>query len=238
MRVLIVLALISAAWAQSQLGDILNKANEAMKGHNTAVLSDPKIVAGLTDALRIGTTKAVAATGRPDGFLKNQAIKLLLPEKLRSVASGLRMFGMGSQVTELEIAMNRAAEQATPQAKRIFLDALKRMSFDDARQILAGSNTAATDYFKRESSADLTTAFTPIVRDTMEKVGVMRQYNQMLKSAPGGTALAGRYDLNQYVVGKTLDGLFYMLGQEEIKIRQDPAARTTAILKEVFGKVR
>jgi len=145
------------------------------------------------------------------------------------------MVGMGAQVNELEVAMNRAAEQATPRAKQIFLDALRRMTFDDARRILTGGDTSATDYFKRQSSADLTRAFTPIVKDTMNKVGVMQQYNKMIRSAPGGAALAGRFDMDQYVVGKTLDGLFYMLGQEEKDIRKNPAARTTAILREVFG---
>jgi Protein of unknown function (DUF4197) len=238
MRILLVFMFVSTAWAQINLGDILNKAGEVMKGRNAGALSDSKIVAGLTDALRVGTSNAVAKTGKPDGFLKNRAIKILLPEKLRSVASGARMLGMGGRVDELEVGMNRAAEQATPRAKEIFFDALKRMTFDDARQILNGGDTAATDYFKRQSSADLTEAFTPIVRDTMEKVGVIRQYNQLLKSAPGGQVIAGRYDLNQYVVGRTLDGLFYMLGQEEKKIRENPAARTTAILREVFGATR
>lgn len=235
MRVLILLFLSSTIYAQTQLGDILNKANEAMKARNTAGLSDSKIANGLTEALRVSTTKAVAAVGRPDGFLKNAAIKILLPEKLRPVATGLKMVGMGAQVNELEVAMNRAAEQATPRAKQIFLDALRRMTFDDARRILTGGDTSATDYFKRQSSADLTRAFTPIVKDTMNKVGVMQQYNKMIRSAPGGAALAGRFDMDQYVVGKTLDGLFYMLGQEEKDIRKNPAARTTAILREVFG---
>jgi hypothetical protein len=111
------------------------------------------------------------------------------------------------------------------------------MTFDDARRILQGSDTAATEYFKRTSTADLTTAFSPIVHRSMERVGVVQQYNQVIHSAPGGTALAGQFDLDKYVVGKTLDGLFYMLGQEEIQIRKNPAAQTTALLKEVFGAV-
>jgi uncharacterized protein DUF4197 len=143
---------------------------------------------------------------------------------------------MGAQVDALEVGMNRAAEQATPQAKQIFLNAVKRMTFADARQILTGGDTAATDYFKRQSSAELTTAFAPIVHRSMENVGVVQQYNRVLNSAPGGSALAGRFDLDKYVVGKTLDGLFYMLGQEEKKIRQNPAAQTTALLREVFGR--
>ena len=190
------------------------------------------------EALRISTSNAVARTGRPDGFLKNEAIKILLPDKLRTVGKGMRLMGMGAQVDELEIGMNRAAEQAAPKAKAIFLDALKQMTFTDARQILTGSDTAATQYFKRTSSADLTTEFSPIVHHAMENVGVVKQYNMLLQSAPGGSALVGNFDLDKYVVGKTLDGLFFTLGQEEKKIRKNPAAQTTDLLKEVFGQLR
>jgi Protein of unknown function (DUF4197) len=139
-------------------------------------------------------------------------------------------------VDELEVGMNRAAEQATPQAKAIFIAAVKKMSFDDARKILTGGDTAATEYFKRTSSGDLTTAFSPIVKRSMQRVGVVQQYNRVLASAPGGSALAGQFDLNKYVVEKTLDGLFLMLGEEEKKIRKDPMAQTTSLLKEVFGR--
>jgi hypothetical protein len=143
---------------------------------------------------------------------------------------------MGGKVDELEIGMNRAAEQATPQAKQIFLAALKRMTFDDARKILTGNDTAATDYFKRSSSADLTTAFSPLVHTSMQHVGVVDQYDRLISSAPGGSTLVREFDLDQYVVGKTLDGLFFELGEEEKKIRKNPAAQTTALLKEVFGR--
>jgi hypothetical protein len=222
--------------AQAQLGDILKKADETLNRPNTAGLSNDKIIAGLKEALQVSTGKAVALTGKPDGFLKNQAIKILLPPKLETVGRGMRMLGMGAKVDELEVGMNRAAEQATPQAKQIFIAAVKKMSFDDARKILTGSDTAATEYFKRSSSADLTTAFSPIVKRTMQRVGVVQQYNNVLASAPGGSALAGQFDMNKYVVGKTLDGLFLMLGEEEKKIRKDPAAQTTSLLKEVFGR--
>jgi hypothetical protein len=222
--------------AQAQLGDILKKADETLNQHSTAGLSNDKIVAGLKEALQVSTGKAVALTGRPDGFLKNEAIKILLPPRLQTVGKGMRMLGMGTQVDQLEVGMNRAAEQATPEAKQIFFAAVKKMSFDDARKILTGNDTAATEYFKRTSSADLTAAFSPIVQRTMEHVGVVQQYNNVLASAPGGSALAGQFDLNKYVVGKTLDGVFLMLGEEEKKIRTDPAAQTTSLLKEVFGR--
>lgn len=221
--------------AGEQLDEILKKAGAAL-GHDTSQLSDDKIIAGLKEALQVSTGKAVALTGKPDGFLKNQAIKILLPPKLQTVGKTMRMLGMGARVDELEVAMNRAAEQATPQAKQIFLAALKKMSFDDARHILTGNDTAATDYFKRTSSADLSVAFAPIVHQSMQRVGVVQQYQRVLNSAPGGNALAGQFDLDKYVLGRTLDGLFYMLGEEEKRIRKDPAAQTTALLRQVFGK--
>jgi Protein of unknown function (DUF4197) len=109
------------------------------------------------------------------------------------------------------------------------------MTFDDARKILSGGDTAATEYFKRTSSAELTTAFSPIVHQSMETVGVVKKYENMMQSEPGISTLAGSFDLDKYVVGKTLDGLFYVLGQEEQKIRNNPAAQTTSLLKQVFG---
>jgi hypothetical protein len=239
MRILllsIAVALGCSTRATAQFDEILKKAGDTLAHNNTAGLSDDKIIAGLKQALQVSTGKAVALTGKPDGFLKNQAIKILLPPKLETVGRGMRMLGMGAKVDELEVGMNRAAEQATPQAKQIFLAALRKMTFDDARQVLSGGDTAATAYFKRTSSADLTTAFSPIVHQSMERVGVVQQYNQVLASAPGGNALAGQFDIDKYVVGKTLDGLFLMLGEEEKKIRKDPAAQTTALLKEVFGR--
>jgi hypothetical protein len=232
----IALALCCSTYSVAQLDDILKKAGESLEQRDTSGLSDNKIISGLKQALRVSTGKAVALTGKPDGFLKNEAIKIVLPPKLETVGRGLRIFGMGSKVDEFEVGMNRAAEQATPQAKQIFLAALQKMTFDDARHILTGGDTAATEYFKRTSSADLTTAFSPVVHRSMEHIGVVQQYDQVLKSAPGGSALAGQFDLDKYVVGKTLDGLFYELGEEEKKIRKNPAAQTTALLKEVFGR--
>ncbi|HTC95399.1 MAG TPA: DUF4197 domain-containing protein [Terriglobales bacterium] len=226
--------------AQSTLDDLLKKAQQATQSTNSSGrglgLSNDKITAGLKQALQISTGKAVAATGRPDGFLKNAAIKILLPDKLRTVGNGLRMVGMGSQVDALEVGMNRAAEQAAPAAKQIFINALTRMTFADARQILSGGDTAATDYFKRSSTDQLTAAFTPIVHKSMENVGVIRQYDQMMQN-PVAASFSKNQNLNldNYVVGKTLDGLFYMLGQEEKNIRHNPAAQTTTLLKQVFG---
>jgi len=239
MRSTVFTAVLALCWSTSavaQLDEILKKADDALQHRDVSSLSDDKIIAGLKQALQVSTSKAVASTGKPDGFLKNEAIKILLPPKLQSIGKGMRMLGMGAKVDELEVGMNRAAEQASPEAKQIFLAALKKMTFDDARKILTGNDTAATDYFKRTSSADLTTAFSPIVHHSMENVGVVQQYDRVIQSAPGGSAFAGEFDLDKYVVGKTLDGLFFELGEEEKKIRKNPAAQTTALLKEVFGK--
>ena len=200
--------------------------------------SDTKTAAGLKEALQIGTDHAVDLTGTTDGFFKNQAIKILLPDKLRAVGQGLRMAGMGSQVDDFELSMNRAAEKAAPAARGIFQDALSQMTFDDARKIFLGGNTAATDYFKAKTSDKLTARFRPIVESAMADTGVVKQFKQLTASAPSlpflGTGQG--FDITSYVVGKTLDGLFYMLGQEEKKIRTDPAAQLTPLLKQVFGK--
>src|SRR6478672_20544 len=237
MRAAVLTAVLFCAYlASAQLGDIFKKANETLNKRSTAGLTNDKMIAGLKEALQVSTGKAVALTGRPDGFLKNQAIKILLPPKLQTVGKTMRMLGMGARVDELEVGMNRAAEQATPQAKQIFLAALKKMTFDDARHILTGNDTAATDYFKRTSTPDLTTAFAPIVHTSMQRVGVVGQYDRFIQTAPGGSTLANEFDLDKYVVGKTLDGLFYMLGEEEKKIRKNPAAQTTQLLKQVFGR--
>jgi hypothetical protein len=226
--------LVSILAAQTTLDDLRKKA-EAALGKNQP--SSDRVAAGLKEALTVGTRNAVASTGRVDGFLKNAAIKILLPEKLRGIGKGLRAVGMGQQVDSLEVGMNRAAEQAAPAARQIFINAVKQMTISDARQILSGGDTAATDYFKSKSTAQLTAAFAPIVHKSMENVGVVQQYNKLMQNPLAGELARSKdFDLDQYVVGKTMDGLFYMIGEEEKKIRHDPAAQTTALLREIFGK--
>jgi hypothetical protein len=221
-------------WAQSPLDDLRKRAESAM---NKGGPSDDRIASGLKEALTVSTRKAVASTGRVDGFLKNAAIKILLPEKLNSLGKGLRMVGMGQQVDALEIGMNRAAEQAAPSARQIFINAVTKMSIADARHVLSGGDTAATDYFKEKSTEQLTVAFSPIVHKSMENVGVVKQYNQLMANPMAGRVAESRdFNLDKYVVGKTMDGLFYVMGEEEKKIRKDPAAQTTALLREVFGR--
>jgi hypothetical protein len=201
-------------------------------------LSNGDIVDGLREALTVGTTNTVDLTGKVDGYFGNAAIKILLPEQLRSVEQGLRLIGQGNQVDDLILGMNRAAEKAAPGAKDIFWDAIKSMSFDDARKILSGGDTAATDYFRAKTSAALTASFRPVVVDSMKEVGVVQQYKKIqtaYQAVPLASALPS-FDLETYVVAKALDGLFLVLGQQEKTIRTNPSAQVTSLLKKVFGK--
>lgn len=205
----------------------------------TGGLSENKIIAGLKEALEIGTGNAVNLTGRLDGYFANAAIKILLPQQLDKVGKGLRAVGQGRLVDEFVLSMNRAAEKAAPQARRIFIDALRQMTFDDARQILTGGDTAATEYFREKTSDRIATAFRPIVEKSMDDVGATRQYKELIgrfQNIP--FAKTQSLDIDDYVVGKALDGLFHMVGEEEKKIRKNPVARVSSILQEVFGKVR
>ncbi len=225
----------SSCFGQSPLDRIWESVTKPQSNGN---LSTDTITKGLKEALQVSTTQAVAKTGRPDGFLGNPAIKIPLPPTLQKARTGLQLLGMGPQLDQLEVGMNRAAEQATPLAKQIFLNALMKMTISDARNILKGGDTAATEYFKNATSQELTTAFTPIVHKAMQNVGVVRQYDELMQNQMAATLLQSRgFNPDKYVVGKTLDGLFYMLGQEEKNIRHNPAAQTTTTLRQVFGQI-
>lgn len=203
-------------------------------------LSDSKIVAGLKEALEIGTGNAVNLTGRLDGFFKHAVIKILMPPKLRTVEKTLRTLGQSALVDEFVMSMNRAAEKAAPEARRFFVSALKEMTFDNARKILFGnSDTAATQYFKDKTAVKIGESFKPIISNALEDVGATRKYKEMMGNLTRLPFMNRQnFDLDDYVVGKALDGLFYMVGEEEKKIRKDPLARVTSILQEVFGRKR
>jgi hypothetical protein len=201
-------------------------------------LTDAKVASGLKQALEVSTGKAVDLTGSLDGYFKNQAIKILVPEQLRSAESGLRAIGFGPQVDSFVLAMNRAAENAAPAARQIFVDAVGDITFDDASRILRGGDTAATDYFKAKTTDRLTQAFRPAVERSMGEVGVVRQYKQLTELAGSVPFLKTEaVDIDRYVTGKALDGLFHVVGEQERLIRTNPTARVTDLLKEVFGSV-
>jgi hypothetical protein len=227
------IVLLSSLTSASAQFDFLKSLGLGKKGG----LSDVKIGAGLKEALTIGTENTVNLTGKTDGFFKNAAIKILMPEKLKTLEKGLRMVGYGPQLDEFVLSMNRAAEQAAPFAKDIFLNAIGEMTFDDARKILSGGDTAVTDYFKGKTTDNLTVAFRPVVEKTMNEVGVTRQYKDLVGRFQAIPFMNSEvFDIDSYVVKKSLDGMFYVLGQEEKKIRTDPAARVTDLLKQVFAK--
>jgi Protein of unknown function (DUF4197) len=225
-------AFANPAWAQ------LDKVLKGLGGSvgSGGGLSDAKIGSGLQEALKVGTENAVLQTGTVDGFFKNKAIKILMPKPLQTIEQPLRLVGYGPQIDDFVLSMNRAAEKAVPFAKQIFWDAIGQMTFDDARKILNGSDSAATDYFQRKTSDKLHNAFKPTVDNVMHDVGVTKRYNELIgryKSVPFAQSIS--FDINRYVTERTTDGLFFVVGQEEKKIRTNPAARVNDLLKEVFG---
>lgn len=224
--------------AQAQLPkglDALKQLGGQATGGATSA-SGSEITQGLKEALRIGTENAVASTSRPDGFLGNPRIKILLPEQLQTAEKGLRLAGFGGQVDEFVTSMNRAAEQATPAAKSIFVDAITAMTIDDAKNLLNGGDTAATDFFKAKTSDKLYSAFRPVVDNSMNQVGTVQRYNAVVGQAKNLPFVKSQaLDVGDYVTHKSLDGLFLMVGEEEKKIRSNPAARVTDLLQNVFG---
>jgi len=227
------LAIVSTPPVRAGMMDDLLKGTGLGK---TAGPGNDQIVAGLKEALSIGTGNAVGATSKPDGYFGNKAIKILMPKKIDKVAGVLGKMGYQKEVDDFVLSMNRAAEKAAPQAKEIFIDAIRGMSIEDARKILDGGDTAATEYFKARTTGKLTEAFRPIVSSSMNEVGTTRSYKEMMgKYSALPFASSESLDLDRYVTDKALEGLFHMVGQEEIKIRKDPAARATDLLKTVFG---
>jgi hypothetical protein len=201
-------------------------------------LSNADAVSGLKDALTQGSAAAVSKLGVENGFLGNDKVKIPLPDALKRVESGLRLIGMQKQANELVTAMNRAAEQAVPEAKTLLVSAVKNMSVQDAKGILTGGDTAATEYFRKTTSDQLTQKFLPIVTKTTAKVGLAEKYNNLAgKGAQLGLVDAKQAKIENYVTQKTLDGLFLMIAEQEKTIRKDPVGSATGMAKKVFGLI-
>jgi hypothetical protein len=246
---LVIPALTSPSLAQTDLlkqgGNLLGGALQpggkpsngpASNGPTGAGMSDGEIGSGLKDALKVGAERTVATVGRPGGFLDDKQIHIPLPGVLSQAQCALKLAGAGSLTDDLEVKMNRAAEAAAPKAKTILVGAIQKMSIADARGILTGPKDAATQYFRRTTSGDLTTAFKPIVDQSLSQVGAVQSLNAVTsqaKSLPFGNSV--NLDLTSYVVGKALDGIFLYLAKEEASIRDNPAQRSTELLKKVFG---
>ena len=231
---LLLLSVTAPLPSYSGLQDLFNGAMKALRANQG--LTEEDIVKGLKEALEIGTNNAVQLVSRFDGYYKNPKIKIPLPDNVEKAEKFIRGIGFSRQVDEFELSMNRAAERAAPKAKTIFWDAIKNMTFSDARSILSGQDDAATSYFRQKTTSQLHSAFKPIVNQAMSEVGVTRTYQRVEQEMDSLPFIGSkRFDLDEYVTGKALDGLFFMLAEEERKIRQDPAARVTDLLKKVFG---
>jgi len=232
---------VTASAQIPKIDDIMKSVDKLPKsapaGSTVGAPDEKTNAAGIKEALAVGTENAVQSLSRKDGYFGNAAVKILMPSSLQKVAEVARTVGYQKQVDEFILSMNRAAEAAAPLASRYFGDAIRDMTLQDVQGILTGGNTAATEYFRRKTNDKLYKAFKPVVSQKVGEVGATRAYKSMMgqyESVP----LMGKQslDLDDYVTRKSLDGLFHMVGEEEKKIRTNPAARTTDLLKTVFGK--
>lgn len=236
-KILSMICLLMIVSFLSTSGFSVNKLapNETSAVNHSFSSDESELVGGLKEALLLGTKTAVQLVSQEDGYFGNEIIKILMPEDLQKVTDTLNRIGLQQQVDEFVLSMNRAAEKAGPGAIDIFVEAIKAMTFEDATGILTGGDTAATDYFKEKTSGQIYETFKPIISTSMSEVGVTQAYKQLTDkyaSLPLMSAVA--FDIDDYVTNKALDGLFYMVGEEEKKIRTDPAARATDLLKRIF----
>jgi hypothetical protein len=240
-RFLILAGTLAAGAASAQMPKLddlvkgLGKLPSEPSGRSGAA-DEKSSAAGIKEALAIGTEKAVTSLSRRDGYFANQAVKILMPSSIQKVADVASKLGFQRQVDEFVLSMNRAAEAAAPLASRYFGDAIRDMTLEDARGIVTGGKTSATDYFRGKTHDKLYAAFKPVVAKKVGEVGATRAYADLIGRYEKVPFVSSQsLDLDDYVTNKSLDGLFYMVGEEEKAIRTNPAARTTDLLKMVFG---
>tara|TARA_R110001583_G_scaffold173287_1_gene327259 strand:- start:106404 stop:107165 length:762 start_codon:yes stop_codon:yes gene_type:complete len=230
---------VSADWG-SLLNDVTTKGKALLSNDSktpSSSLDYSTIVSGLKEALDVGARNAIDNVSKPDGYLTNQLIHIAMPPELEQVSSLMRKFGLGGQADAFEQSMNHAAEKAAPEATNIIINAIKNMSIEDANSILQGPDNAATEYFKAQTTTQLTGLFRPSIDASLNQVGTTKYYND-LTGKVAALPLVGEninLDLPGYVTEQALNGLFTMIGAEEKKIRENPAARTTELLKQVFA---
>lgn len=201
-------------------------------------LSNAEASQGLKAALERGALSAVGLLGRPGGFLENPKVRIPLPGFLEDAARLLKAIGQKKRVEELEVAMNRAAEAAVPLAKDLLVNAVKTMTVTDAKNILTGGSTSVTSFFAEKTREPLFVRFLPVVTQATKKVALAEKYNQLVGKVPGGLIRKEDATIEQYVTRKSLDGLYFMIGEEEKSIRQNPVATGNALLSKVFGALR
>ena len=228
---------MTASYCPAGPFDVLKDIVSTDTGPSRSLPDEKTAASGLKEALSIGTENAVKSVSRMNGYFSNDRIKILLPDNIQQAADVAARLGYQKQVDDLIVSMNRAAEKAAPKATRLFVQAVKDMTLEDARGILQGGDTAATEFFRQKTSEKLYEAFKPVVSSSMQQVGVARAYKDFMapvESLP--FAPKDNLDLNHYITNKALDGLFFMIGEEEKNIRTNPTARVTDLLRTVFGK--
>jgi hypothetical protein len=199
-------------------------------------ITSKEAASALKTALERGAIAAVASLGRSDGFFANPQVKIPLPDSMQRAEKLMRRFGMGRQADELILALNRAAEAAVPEAKQLFVDSVRKMTLQDAKGILQGGDSAGTEYFRRSTEAQLRKRFLPIVQKATDNVGLAQQYERYAETGVAlGLLKQEDADLDRYVTQKALDGLFLTVAEEEKKIRKDPLAAGSSIIRKVFG---
>jgi hypothetical protein len=216
--------------------DLLKGLGGGESSSGVSALTSGEIATGLREALRVGSERVVATLGKADGFNKAPDVHIPLPDSLKTVQSMLGRIGMSGLADDLELRLNRAAEAAVPRARKLFGDAISRMTIDDAKTILDGPKDSATEYFRGRMSAPLVADMKPIVNDQLSQVGAIAAYDRMIgqyRTIP--FVPDARANLTDYVLGRAVDGVFLYLAKEEAAIRENPAKRTTEILKKVFG---
>ncbi|HYF29850.1 MAG TPA: DUF4197 domain-containing protein [Chitinophagaceae bacterium] len=227
---------ILAAAAVSAQSNLLNKAKEALnKNKGGSSLNTEEVVAGLKEALSVGATNSTGKLSVADGFFKDAAVKILMPEQVQKAEKKMRMLGMGKLVDNTILSMNRAAEDAATSATDIFMRAIRGMSISDALGILRGTDTSATSYLRTATNQELTTAFRPIIEASLAKVDATKYWKDFFTAYNRFSSEPVNTDITAYVTERALKGIFYYVAEEEKKIRKDPAARVTDILKKVFS---
>lgn len=219
-----------------QLNNIIQSTKTALNGLNTASLTEQDIAAGLKEALKVGAERVVVQLGKRNGYLNDKTIHIVLPENLHRVHTALSKVGLGHYTKELEIKMNRAAEVAATRTKELFWSAIKEMQWQDIQAIYKGKADAATQYFRNKMTPSLKRMMKPVIEQSLSEVGVVKTYNHVINkyhSIPFVPEI--KEDLTGYVMNKGIDGLFHYLAKEEAAIRNNPAKRTTALLKRVFA---
>jgi hypothetical protein len=202
-------------------------------------ISSTEATGGMKQALIDGSGAAVSQLGALNGFLGNPKVKIPLPPAMQRIEGALRIAGMGKQADELVVAMNRAAEAAVPEAKTLLVDSVRKMTVQDAHGILTGGNTAATDYFRRTTQGQLTQRFLPIVKKATDKVGLAEQYNSLASQGLAlGLVKKEQATVEGYVTQKALDGLYFMIGEQEKAFRTNPMGASSDIVKRVFGAIK